>query len=393
MTLRTIAFANLRRRKARAAFLVAGLLIGVATVVALLTLSRSMTRGAEADLESYGANIVITPKADDVALTYGGIDVGGVSVGDQGLDEADLARVRAIPAAGSISVVAPELVGPVQVKGRRALLMGVDPEAQFELKRWWSIGAGRPPRDGRELIAGARAAEVLGLEMGDYVRIRGERFTVTGVLRPTGGQDDELLVAELADVQRVLGRSGELTLIEVAAAYSGAPVDEVVRQLSAALPQAEVSGVREAVASRLHAVDRLRGFGLAIVGVVVGIEVLVVFLTMMGSVSERTTEIGVFRAIGFRREQITRLVLLEAVAAGVAAGVLGYAAGMAVSYAVVPFVAEGAPVSWAPLARHGRRRGRRGGGRPRRPVPGPPRRQDGPYRGPPCALTRGPPEE
>jgi putative ABC transport system permease protein len=349
MTLRTIAFANLRRRKARAAFLVVGLLIGVATVVALLTLSRSMTRGAEADLESYGANIVITPRAEAVALTYGGIDVGGVSVGDQGLGEADLERVRAIPAGGSISVVAPELVGPVQVKGRRALLMGVDPKAQFELKRWWSIGAGRPPQNGDELIAGARAAEVLGLEMGDYVRIRGERFTVTGVLRPTGGQDDELLVAELGDVQRVLGRPGELTLIEVAAAYSGAPVDEVVRQLSAALPRADVSGVREAVASRLHAVDRLRGFGLAIVGIVVGIEVLVVFLTMMGSVSERTTEIGVFRAIGFRRGQITRLVLVEAVAAGVAAGVLGYAAGMAVSYAVLPFLAAGAPVSWMPL--------------------------------------------
>jgi putative ABC transport system permease protein len=349
MTLRTIAFANLRRRKARAAFLIAGLLIGVATVVALLTLSRSMTGEAEANLESYGANIVITPKAEDVALTYGGIDVGGVSVGDQGLDEADLERVLAIPARGSIAVVAPELVGPVEVKGRRALLMGVDPKAQFALKRWWSIGAGRPPRDGRELVAGARAAEVLGLEMGDYVRIRGERFTVTGVLRPTGGQDDELLVAELADVQRVLGRPGELTLIEVAAAYSGAPVDEIVRQLSAALPQAEVATVREAVASRLHAVDQFRGFSLVIVGIVVAIEILVVFLTMTGSVSERTTEIGVFRAIGFRREQITRLVLLEAVAAGVAAGVLGYAAGMAVSYAVLPFLAEGASVAWAPL--------------------------------------------
>ena len=349
MTLRSIAFANLRRRKARAAFLVAGLLIGVATVVALLTLSRSMTGEAEADLESYGPNIVITPKAEDVALTYGGIDVGGVSVGDQGLDEADLERVRAIPAAGSIAVVAPELVGPVEVKGRRALLMGVDPKAQFALKRWWQIGAGRPPQDGRELIAGVRAAEVLGLEMGDYVRIRGERFTVTGVLRPTGGQDDELLVAELADVQRVLGRPGELTLIEVAAAYSGAPVEEVVRQLSAALPAAEVSTVREAVASRLHAVDQFKGFSLVIVGIVVAIEVLVVFLTMTGSVSERTTEIGVFRAIGFRRGQITRLVLVEAVAAGVAAGVLGYAAGMAVSYAVLPFLAEGAPVSWMPL--------------------------------------------
>jgi putative ABC transport system permease protein len=349
MTLRTIALANLRRRKARAAFLIAGLLIGVATVVALLTLSRSMAGEAEANLESYGANIVITPRAEDVALTYGGIDVGGVSVGDQGLGEADLRRVLGIPARGSIAVVAPELVGPVEVKGRRALLMGVDPEAQFALKRWWSIGAGRPPQDGRELIAGARAAEVLGLQMGDYVRIRGERFTVTGVLRPTGGQDDELLVTELADAQRVLGRPGEFTLIEVAAAYSGAPVDEVVRQLSAALPEAEVSTVREAVAGRLHAVDQFKGFSLVIVGIVVAIEILVVFLTMMSSVSERTTEIGVFRAIGFRREQITRLVLLEAVVAGVAAGVLGYAAGMAVSYAVLPALAEGAPVAWTPL--------------------------------------------
>ncbi len=349
MTLRSIAMASLRRRKARAAFLVAGLLIGVATVVTLLTLARSMSGDAEASLESYGANIVITPKAQDVALTYGGIDVGGVSVGGRGLTMEDLARARSIPARSSMAVVAPELVGPVHVKGRRVLLMGVDPEAQFELKRWWSIGTGRPPMNGRELIAGSRAAEVLGLEMGDYVRIRGERFTVTGTLWPTGGQDDELLVAELGAVQRLLDRPDELTLIEVAAAYSGAPVDRVVEQISTALPGAKVSAVREAVASRLHAVDRFKGFSLVVVGIVVGIEVLVVLLTMMGSVSERTTEIGVFRAIGFRRAQIVRLVLLEAVVAGLVAGVLGYAVGMAASYAVLPLLAGGAPVAWVPL--------------------------------------------
>jgi putative ABC transport system permease protein len=349
MTLRSIAFANLRRRKARAAFLIAGLLIGVATVVALLTLARSMSGEAQANLESFGANIVITPRAQDVALTYGGIDVGGVSVGDQGLREADLERVRRIPARESLAVVAPELVSPVQVKGRRALLMGVETDAQFELKRWWSLGAGRPPQNAREVIAGAGAAEALDLDMGDRVRIEGERFTVTGTLWPTGGQDDDLLIAELGAVQRLLGRPGELTLIEVAAAYSGESVDTVVRQLSAALPDAEVTTVREAVASRLHAVDQFRGFSLVIVGIVVAIEILVVFLTMTGSVSERTTEIGVFRAIGFRREQITRLVLLEAMVAGVVAGVLGYAAGMAVSYGVLPFLAEGAAVVWTPL--------------------------------------------
>jgi putative ABC transport system permease protein len=349
VTLRSIAFANLRRRKARAAFLIAGLLIGVATVVALLTLARSMTGEAEANMESYGANIVITPKSEDVALSYGGIDVGGVSVGAQSLRQADLDAVSAIPARESIAVVAPELVSAVQVKGRRVLLMGVDPDAQFRLKRWWSVLPGRPPRKGDELVAGAAAARVLDLTMGDYVRIAGERFTVTGILQPTGAQDDDLLIADLGAVQRLLGRPGEVTLIEVAAVYSGAPVDQVVGQLSAALPRARVTTVREAVESRLHAVGEFRGFSLIIVAIVVGIEVLVVFLTMMGSVSERTTEIGVFRAIGFRRAQITRLVLLEAVVAGAAAGVLGYAAGMAVTYAVLPVLAEGAPVAWTPL--------------------------------------------
>ena len=347
MTLRTIAFANLRRRKSRAAFLVAGLLIGVGTVVALITLARSVTREAQANLESYGANILISPQSKDVSLSYGGMTVGGVNVGRQGLRMDDLERARSIPARASIAVIAPELVGAVRVKGQRVLLMGVDPAAQFRLKRWWSVDAGRPPGGSRELVAGAQAARVLGLRMGDYVRIRGERFTVTGILRATGAQDDDLLIAELSAVQRLLGQAGRLTLIEVAATYSGAPVEQVARQLSAALPQAKVSTVREAVQSRLHALDQFKGFAVALVGVLVGIEALVVFLTMMGSVNERTTEIGVFRAVGFRRTQIVRLVLLEAVAAGLAAGALGYLAGMAVSYAVLPALAAGTPVAWS----------------------------------------------
>jgi putative ABC transport system permease protein len=70
---------------------------------------------------------------------------------------------------------------------------------------------------------------------------------------------------------------------------------------------------------------------------------------MMGSVNERTHEIGVFRAIGFRRVHITRLILLEAVAASMLAGVLGYAAGMATASAVLPVMADGARLAWTPL--------------------------------------------
>jgi putative ABC transport system permease protein len=349
VTLFTIALTNLRRRRARAAFLVAGLLIGVGTVVALLSLTQSMTGQTKADLQSYGANIVITPKTRDVALSYGGISAGGLSVGEQPISQQDLARIEAIPSRGDIAVVAPELAGAVKVKGKRALLLGVKPREQFELKRWWSVGAGRAPANDHELIAGSQAANLLDLEMGDYVRIGGRRFTVTGVLRPTGQQDDGLLIADLGAVQQVLRKPGALTLVEVAARYAGAPVDRIADELQAALPDAHVTAMQEAVKSREHAVDQFRKFSYAIVGVVVAIEALVVFLTVMGSVAERTREIGVFRAIGFRRVHITRLILVEAAVAGAVAGVLGYAAGMGVTYVALPLVTDSAEVAWAPL--------------------------------------------
>ena len=349
MTLLTVALNNLRRRKGRAAFLVAGLLIGVGTVVALISITQSMTGQTKANLQSYGANIVVTPRTKDVSLSYGGISAGGVSVGQQSLSQADVARIGTIASRADISVVAPQLVGAVTVKGRRALLLGVQPEQQFKLKRWWSVGSGHAPTNDHELIVGASAARTLGLTMGDYVRIGGRRFTVTGVLRETGSQDDSLLIVDLGAAQQVLREPGKLTLIEIAALYAGAPVDRIAGEIGAALPQAKVTAMQEAVKSRQQAVDQFRRFSYAIVGVVIAIEALVVFITVMGSVSERTREIGVFRAIGFRQVHITRLILIEAIIASTIAGVLGYAAGMAVTYIVLPLVAHSAEVAWAPL--------------------------------------------
>ena len=349
MTLLTVALNNLRRRKGRAAFLVAGLLIGVGTVVALISITQSMTGQTKANLQSYGANIVVTPRAKDVALSYGGISAGGVSVGQQSLSQADLARIATIPSHADISAVAPQLVGAVQVKQRRVLLLGVQPEQQFKLKRWWSVGSGHAPTNDHELIAGAAAAKALGLTMGDYVHIAGRRFTVTGVLNETGSQDDSLLIVDLGAAQQVLHEPGKVTLVEIAALYAGAPVDRIAAEIGAALPQAKVTALQEAVKSRQQAVDQFRRFSYAIVGVVIAIEALVVFLTVMGSVSERTREIGVFRAIGFRQVHITRLILIEALIASTAAGVLGYAAGMAVTSIVLPLVAHSAEVAWAPL--------------------------------------------
>ena len=89
--------------------------------------------------------------------------------------------------------------------------------------------------------------------------------------------------------------------------------------------------------------------------VIVAIEGLVVFVTMMGSVNARTREIGVFRALGFRRLHVTNLILLEAGLASLVAGVFGYLAGMLVSYGVAPLLADGGTLAlaWVPAVAGG----------------------------------------
>jgi putative ABC transport system permease protein len=347
--LRTVAFSNLRRRKSRAAFLVAGLLVGIGTVVALLTLSQALTVQAQNNLETYGANIVVAPRTDGLSLTYGGVTVAGVSVGARDIREADLARIATIPNRRNIAIIAPELLGAVSVKGRQGLLMGVRPKSEFDLKKWWSVD-GRPPRNGHEIVAGSAAAAALKLRTGDHVAVGGRRFTVTGVLRPTGSQDDNLLITDLGAAQSLLHKPGKVSMVQVAALCSNCPVEKIVAQLGGVLPGTKVTAMQEKVKNRMHAIDQFRSFSWIVAGVIIGIEALVVFVTMMGSVNARTREIGIFRALGFRRGHVTGLILIEASVASLLAGVLGYLAGMGVSYALLPLLGgDGVSVAWTPV--------------------------------------------
>jgi putative ABC transport system permease protein len=348
LNLRSVAFSNLKRRKSRAAFLVAGLLVGIGTVVALLTLSQALTVQAQNSLETYGANIVVAPRTDGLSLSYGGVTLGAAAAGQQDIRQADLARIATIPNRRNIAIIAPELLGAVKVQGRDSLLMGVQPENEFDLKKWWKVD-GRPPRNGHELVAGSAVATALKLRTGSVLKVDGRPFTVTGILRPTGSQDDGLLITDLGAAQGVLDKPGRISMIQVAALCSDCPVEKIVSQLGGVLPGTKVTALQQQVKNRMHAIDQFRAFSWVVAGVIIGIEALVVFVTMMGSVNERTREIGIFRALGFRRVHVTGLILIEAAVASLVAGVLGYLAGMGVSYALLPLLADdGVTVAWAP---------------------------------------------
>lgn len=96
MTLKDIAFRNLIRRKAKASFVLLGLLIGVSAVVAFMSLVEALTRDINHKLEKYGANILIVPRTENLPLTYGGLSLGGFSFEMKEIRQEDLNRIRHI---------------------------------------------------------------------------------------------------------------------------------------------------------------------------------------------------------------------------------------------------------------------------------------------------------
>jgi len=344
MRLEHIVFHNLRRRKGRAIFLTVGLLIGVATVVTLLSLTDALGRRAQNELENFGANIIITPRSDQLALNYGGLQLGGVNLVAKEIDQASLEKIDTIPNRRNVATIGPKVLGAVDIAGERAMLMGVDPKAEFKLKRWWSI-AGRPIETGHELLVGDAIVKRFNLKMGDPLEVNGEGFTVVGLLAKTGSQDDQLLITPLPVAQKLLGKEGQVSMVEVAALCHDCPVDDMVNQLQVVLPGTDVQAVQQVVKTRMHALDQFRLFAWGVAVTVIVIGALLVFVTMMGAISERTREIGIFRAIGYRRRHVLQMVMMEAAVVSALAGVLGYLVGVGATLATLPLL-DGGKASW-----------------------------------------------
>ena len=376
MRISSIAWANLKRRKGKAAFLIIGISIGIATAVALLTLSRVIKDEIGSQLDQYGANIIVVPQSNSLSLDYGGIPVSGVSLNVNQLKNEDAKRILEIPYRDRLSVIAPKILGVADVEGQQVLLAGVDFTSELKLKRWWQL-VGQKPEQKEDVLVGYDVAQRMSIieptadgqsqavpvtEMAeitsgggihhhpaeqkgfrlvrDHVRIAGQDHRVAGVITPTGGSEDQMIFGSLPNFQSLLGKSDQLSMIEVSALCIGCPVEDIVKQISVQLPNAKVSALQQSVRARAETVDRLTRFAVAVSAVVLVIGALMIFTTMMGSVVERTKEIGVLRAIGLRKSQIIKELMIEVAAISTIGGLVGWLVGMLASWLILPYFSQ-----------------------------------------------------
>ena len=361
---------SLLREKRRRALAIFAVMLGTTALTAVATLELAVRDKVSRELRSFGANIAVTPAADGLPLSVGGIDYRPVASGSY-LPEADLIKLKKIFWRHNIIAFAPLLYAPARIRGTSTVLMGawfdreleVDPGSVFttglrSLHPNWSVEGKWPEDDkeSRECLVGRRLAQRLGVKVGETLEVAPREqtdlpltLTVAGILE-TGGAEDDQVVAPLRAVQRWAGLEGKVRRVEVSALtkpeddfarvdvstlapaefdrwYCTPYVSSIAYQIQEVLPGTRarpVFQVAETEGKILGQVSSLL-WTLALAALVTAI--LAVGSTALATILERRPEIGLMKAMGAGEAHVARLFLLEATVTGLLGGVLGYFSG------------------------------------------------------------------
>jgi len=348
MNIRMLAWRNLFRRKSRAVFTGMGIFLGIGTLVALSSITMQMEGAVRDKLDRFGANILVVPRADQLSLGFGDISLGGAQVAHARLSMADEQSIRSIGLSERLRSVVPFFLTASDASGKDVVWMGLPAKEIAVARPWWNV-SGTEFREKGEVLLGAEVAAVLDKGPGGTVVSGGRTFRVAGVLHPTGEKEDTMVIADIRDVQALAKTPKAVTFFEVAALCKDCPVEDIVGQIGSVLPGARVSAIRQVVENRKAAVDQFRRLGIAVSAIVLAIGGLMVFVTVMGNVRERTREIGVLRAVGFRRRDIVSLLFWETGWVSLLSAVSGAVFGMAAAMLASPlFGVERAEVLLTP---------------------------------------------
>lgn len=337
MNLYTISRQSLRRKKAKTLFLALGIILSVGSVVTLINVGNNVNESITSNLDEFGANIIVTPRTDEINLNYAGINISGNSYQSEELTTEDVAKIKQIKNSKNISILAPKLLNIAATGKGKVIVNGVKFEDEKRLKKWWTIN-GSYPNSPNEIIIGYQAAERLMLSVGESLKINEKEYKVTGVLNETGSQDDEMVFMDLTEAGLLFDKHNKVSFIEVAALCYDCPIEEIVAQTSAMLPGAKVTPIKQAIESKMNAMHGFENFAVGISVVILLISSLIVFVNVNASVNERTKEIGILKSIGFRDSHILKIIIYEVAFISFISGLVGYLISLPASAVITPFL-------------------------------------------------------
>jgi putative ABC transport system permease protein len=332
-----LAFSRLRTSRLRAALTMLGVIIGVASVVALVGVGQGTTSNITSRLAGLGTNLLtINPRN-----------------GSAGLTTADVAAVGAV---ANVAAVAPELTrsGTVAFGRQTTSTTIIGTNASYPQVRAYDVWQGSFLTEAsvtdklRVVVLGATVADNLNLGaggVGTTVTIDGLPFRVIGILQPKGGTgaqnpDDQAMIP-IGVVQKYFVGSGTIRTIGVSIA-SVAAMDAAKTDITSVLYRqhglastttADFSILDQA--QLLQTASSIAGTLALLLGGIASISLIVggigIMNIMLVSVRERTREIGIRKAVGARGRDILAQFLIEALTLSLLGGLIGIVVGLGVS--------------------------------------------------------------
>ncbi|MDO8473204.1 MAG: ABC transporter permease [Dehalococcoidia bacterium] len=346
-------------RKRRLLFAAFGIVIGIMTVVGIMTVARSGRAQIYDQLERYGPNLTVLPAVNSLDVRLGNLSLGQLNVGDNYISEDKVPQIQEITdglirksldlkTTGNVATVAPELFANTQVKNTMVMVVGMDPEAEKAIKSWWVVKSGVYPAGENDALVGAVAASLLAINVGDAVDVGGRSMTVAGVLEETGSIDDSQMFVPLSTLQKVLNKEGLVSTVNVRALCTACPVSQIADEINSTMTGVRAVAVKQVAESEMGMVEKINTFLLAIAGITLCVGLFGVANTMMASVNERVKDIGIMRAVGASRNQILMMFVYEAVVIGILGGVAGYLFGTLLAFVIGPLIFKGAAIGFVP---------------------------------------------
>jgi len=345
-----VALTSLGANKLRSALTILGIVIGVGAVIALTSIGRGVEVSITDQIESVGTNLIF--------VSPGRLQEGGAFTMVGSATSLTIADAEAIAQAPSVVGVSPILEDRAQIvylsQNTNSSLLGVTPSYlevnNFELADGEFISEANVTARSTVAVLGSSVADTLfGGEagaVGQNIRINGQPYRVIGVLASKGGtgfgsQDDRVLLP-LTTVQtrltgpRFIGGSNSISVIDVQVT-SADLVSQATEDISAILRERHnvvegdedfiIQSQEDILDASTEISDTLTLFlgGIAAISLVVG--GIGIMNIMLVSVTERTREIGIRKAVGARRQDILIQFLLESATLSLMGGVIGIVVG------------------------------------------------------------------
>jgi putative ABC transport system permease protein len=354
-----VAFRALVRNKMRAALTMLGIIIGVAAVIAMVSIGQGASASVQAQIESIGTNLLFVSAG---AQNVGGVRSGTGDTGTNTLTVEDLDAIkREVP---SVSMVTPNVNARSQlVAGNmnwNTSVTGVS--EQYPEIRKWPVASGSFFTDAdvrtaaRTIVIGQTLADNLypGTDpIGQDIRVMNLPFRIVGVMArkgqdPQGRDQDDVAFAPYTTVQKkILGRDrvqiAFVSAISQDATYTAqSQITDLLRQrhkLTASEPNDFTVRNMTDVAEAANETSKTMTILLACIA---GVSLLVggigIMNIMLVSVTERTREIGIRMAIGARSSAVRSQFLIESIVLSLTGGAVGIILGVVLSLAIPAFL-------------------------------------------------------